>query len=252
MRLALLTALVVGSDAQAAPPQPTDRPPHVPCGPAARPLPDVVPAEVGPQEREAAPARGTHVRPLPFLAGRSGRAGQPARRRPLRRRSRAALALTGLLALSACSTSDLQFHNDDRLSFSAPKARALVTTPLRVTWAMQDFSPVGLDGTSSEDKGIFAVFVDRAPMPVGKDLHWLARNDSACSRDPRCPDPTYLADQDVYLTTAPRVSLDRLPDAGDGVGDEQHFVNVVLLNGKGVRIGESAWYRPFKTKRSAT
>ncbi len=89
-------------------------------------------------------------------------------------------------------------------------------------------------------------------MPVGKDLSWLARDDSACERDPGCPNAKYLAEQDVYVTTTPQVSLDRLPDAGDGVGDEQHFVNVVLLNGKGVRIGESAWYRPFTTKRSAT
>ena len=168
------------------------------------------------------------------------------------RAARLALAVAGLLALSACSVGDLQFRNDDRLSFSAPAARAKVTTPLTVSWAMQDFTPVGLDGSSSRDKGIYAVFVDRAPMPVGKDIAWLARDDTSCVRDPACPNPQFLADQDVYLTTRPQVVLDRLPDAGEGVGDEQHFVNVVLLDGKGVRIGESAWYRPFTTKRSAT
>jgi hypothetical protein len=35
----------------------------------------------------------------------------------------------------------------------------------------------------------------------------------------------------------------------DGVGDEQHYVNIVLLDGTGHRIGESAWYRPFTSKR---
>ncbi len=82
---------------------------------------------------------------------------------PLLRPARLALALTGLLALSACSISDLQFRNDDRLSFSAPRERARVTTPFTVSWAMEDFTPTGLDGGTSSQKGVFAVFVDRAP-----------------------------------------------------------------------------------------
>lgn len=172
----------------------------------------------------------------------------PSRRAP----ARLAAALTCVAALSGCAVGDLQFRNDERLAFASPGDRERVTLPVTVAWSMEDFQAVGLDGSSTRTKGVFAVFVDRAPMPVGKDVTWLARDDDSCLRDPRCPNPTYLAEQGVYLTTTPKVVVDRLPDAGDGVGDEQHYVNVVLLDGTGTRIGESAWYRPFTTKRDET
>lgn len=182
-------------------------------------------------------------------------AAGPRRRHPGRVPSlpaRLSAAALCLLALSGCSVRDLQFRNDDRLEFSAPAERARVSLPLSVTWSMRDFRPVGLDGSDRDDRGVFAVFVDRAPIPVGKDLEWLARDDSACRRDPRCPNAGYLAEQGVFVTTRPQVVLERLPQASDGVGDEQHYVNVVLLDGTGTRIGESAWYRPFTTKRTET
>lgn len=164
----------------------------------------------------------------------------------------ACLALGLSAALSGCNAGQLQFHNDHRLSFRSPGNRALVTVPVTVSWTMKDFDPVGLDGSHDSHQGIFAVFVDRAPMPVGKDLKWLARDDKGCVRDPRCPDAQYLADRGVHLTTEPTISLDVLPQAGDGVGNEQHYVNVVLIDGSGHRIGESAWYRPFQSKRRSS
>jgi hypothetical protein len=161
------------------------------------------------------------------------------------------LAVAALLATSGCEFADLQFRADTRLHFTAPKARSLVTTPLTISWQMKDFAATGLDGSHSKSTGAFAVFVDRAPMPVGKDLRWLARKDSGCKRDPRCPDAAYLADRGIFVTSQPSIRLDVLPAASDGVGDEQHYVNVVLVDGTGHRIGESSWYRPFKTKRRA-
>jgi hypothetical protein len=166
-----------------------------------------------------------------------------------RRRRALALCLAASFVTAGCQVSDLQFRNDDRLSFSAPGSRAVVSAPLTVTWDMDDFDASGLDGSTDKGSGAFAVFVDRAPMPVGKDLKWLAREDSGCKRDPRCPDAQYLADRGIYVTTETSVTLDVLPAAGEGVGDEQHYVNVVLVDGTGHRIGESAWYRPFQTKR---
>jgi hypothetical protein len=53
----------------------------------------------------------------------------------------------------------------------------------------------------------------------------------------------------VYVTTDLSLTLDQLPSTGEGVGDEQHYVNVVLVDGTGHRIGESAWYLPFQSKR---
>lgn len=163
----------------------------------------------------------------------------------------AALALCALTT-AGCQLDQLQFKNDHRLTFEAPRARQRVQVPVTVSWSMKDFSLTGLDGSSDSGRGAFAVFVDRAPMPVGKDLKWLGRSDAGCKRDPRCPDKQYLADRGVFVTTDTSLTLDVLPRAADGVGAEEHFVNVVLLDGTGHRIGESAWYRPFTSKRRST
>ena len=171
--------------------------------------------------------------------------------RSIARRRSVALGLVGL-ALTGCSISDLQFTNDERLSFVAPDNREKITTPLTVQWEMKDFTASGLDGQANDGAGAYAVFVDRAPMPVGKDLRWLGRQDAGCKRDPRCPDAQYLADRGVYVTTDTTLVLNTLPTVSDGVGDEQHYVNVVLVDGTGTRIGESAWYRPFQSKRRST
>jgi hypothetical protein len=164
-------------------------------------------------------------------------------------RSRVLALVLGALLMAGCDFSQLQFVVDDRLSFQGPPARERVSLPTTIRWSMRDFTATGLDGSRSKDKGVFAVFVDAAPMPVGKDLRWLARDDSSCQKDPRCPSRAYLADEGVFLTTKPELTLTALPKAPDGVGDEQHYVNVVLLDGTGHRIGESAWYLPFTSKR---
>jgi hypothetical protein len=161
-------------------------------------------------------------------------------------------ALTLALSAAGCNVNQLQFTNDHRLSFQAPAARHRVTTPLTVRWTMKDFAATGLDGTHDSHSGVFAVFVDRAPMPVGKDLKWLARDDAGCKKDPRCPDAQFLADRGVFVTQETSLTLETLPRVSDGVGDEQHYVNVVLLDGTGHRIGESAWYRPFTSKRRSS
>jgi hypothetical protein len=56
----------------------------------------------------------------------------------------------------------------------------------------------------------------------------------------------------VLLTTETSVTIDVLPTVPDGRGDEQHFINVVLLDGLGVRTQESSWYLPFTTKRRSS
>src|SRR5207237_908146 len=140
--------------------------------------------------------------------GTTATSGGPVRRTPARRAKvrqhtpRGALVLVFCLAsISACSFSQLQFTVDHRLAFVTPKARELVHAPLKIQWTMKDFVASGLDGSRDKGHGVFAVFVDRAPMPVGKDLKWLARDDAGCTRDPRCPDAQYLSDQGVYVTT---------------------------------------------------
>jgi hypothetical protein len=165
------------------------------------------------------------------------------------RRAALALAVLVVAASGACRAGDLQFKNDHRLTFHTPAERERVRTPLTISWSMKDFAVVGLDGSRRSDRGLFAVFVDRAPMPIGKNLKSIAGEDEGCRRDPRCPDARYLADRGVYVTTKTSLTLDVLPQVVSGSGDEQHFVNIVLLDGTGHRIGESGWYRPFTFKR---
>jgi hypothetical protein len=162
------------------------------------------------------------------------------------------VALLCGLSLAGCAAGQLQFRSDHRLTFLSPPARHRVEVPVTISWTMRDFHPTGLDGSRRHDRGAFAVFVDRAPMPVGKDLRWIGRKDTSCRRDPRCPDSKYLEDHGVLVTTDTSVTLAVLPSSPAGRGDEQHFVNVVLLDGTGHRIGESAWYRPFTSKRRSS
>lgn len=160
----------------------------------------------------------------------------------------AALAAVLLLpALAGCAPEGLQFRNDDRLVFASPGVRELVSAPVTVRWSMSDFEAVGLDGSRTADRGVFAIFVDRAPMPVGQDLRWLFRDDPRCARTRDCPDADFLADNDVFLTTEPSLVLEQLPQVDALDGEETHDVSVVLLDGTGRRAVESAWYLPFRT-----
>jgi hypothetical protein len=156
------------------------------------------------------------------------------------------------MTLSACDVGRLQFKNDHRLTFQAPGSRAKVATPFTISWSMKDFTPSGLDGSTSPHEGVFGVFIDRAPMPVGKDIKWIGHGDTSCKRDPRCPDAEYLASKNVYITQDTSLTVDNLPPSNSGRGDEEHFVNVVLLNGKGQRIGETGWYREFRSARRSS
>ena len=171
------------------------------------------------------------------------------------RRRLCALLLCAATATStsACDVSRLQFKNDHRLTFEAPEDRAKVSVPFTLRWSMKDFDTSGgLDASTDDKRGVFAVFVDRAPMPVGKDIRWIGHGDTSCQRDPRCPDTAYLASKGVFITQDDSLTIDALPSVGEGVGDEEHFVNVVLLNGKGQRIGETGWYREFRSKRRSS
>lgn len=153
----------------------------------------------------------------------------------------AAVSLLLALVSASCGIGNYQFRNDHRLRFESPRPRENVRLPTTVRWSMKDFTP-GEDGE-------FALFVDRAPMPVGKDLKWLVRNLPNCDHDPICPTVDQLARENVFVTTDAQVELTQLPRVGGSVGKEQHYVNIVLLDRTGTRTSESAWYLPFTTDR---
>ena len=169
-----------------------------------------------------------------------------------RRRHAAGFGLAAIcLALSACVPQGLAFRVDDRLTFSSPGDRSQVSLPVRLDWEIRDFEVVEPGGGEPrEDAGYFAVFVDRAPMPPGEPLRWLARKDASCRAADGCPDAEYLSSRGVYTTTGTELVLDQLPRLGDDDDRrERHRAVVVLLNAEGERIGESAFEIEFDIER---
>lgn len=158
--------------------------------------------------------------------------------------------LTSLLAFActACVPDYLAFRVDDRVTITAPEDHSEVTLPVTLRWRVEEFEVVEPGTPVRENAGYFAVFVDRSPMPPGKDLRWLARDDAACQSDEGCPDAEYLAGLDVYPTTATELVLKELDEGREG-RRERHKATIVLLDGSGTRIGESAFYVDFEVLR---
>jgi hypothetical protein len=97
------------------------------------------------------------------------------------------------------------------------------------------------------------VFVDQAPVPPGKTLAYVARNDNRCKPAAGCPDKEYLASKGVYTTATTALVIERLPrDTAHPDRRERHRAVVVLLNSAGERIGESAYEVAFDVRRSSS
>ena len=163
-----------------------------------------------------------------------------------RRFARCVAPLVALFLLSGCGLThlqDLRFRVDERLHFVSPQARTTVHQPVTISWTMSDFT-VAAQGSQppSRDAGYFAVFVDKSPIKPGQTLKDVAKGDTACEQDPKCPDRKYLRDHDVYTTTAMSLKFGVLPNVpGDKSKEQMHTFTVVLLDTSGHRIGESAW-----------
>ncbi len=163
--------------------------------------------------------------------------------RPWQNRGRGAgaAALVGALALGAlagCGVRGLAFREDTRVDIVEPADREVVALPVTVRWTVRDFG------------GSFAVVVDGAPQPPGEPLGWFARDDDSCRARVGCPDEEYLANRRVFVTAEPELTVERLPDTEiEGRRREFHEVTVVLLDGEGRRVGESAWSVEFQVER---
>jgi hypothetical protein len=123
--------------------------------------------------------------------------------------------------------------------------RSDVGLPITIRWEVEDFQITGPNASSDKDAGYFGVFVDRSPVPPGEPLSWVARGDRICLATPGCPDKAYLIDHRTYDTTETEFTLKQLPDLNVASGKETHEVTIVMLDGTGNRIGESAWYVTF-------
>lgn len=153
---------------------------------------------------------------------------------------RGSLVLAALLSVSACVPQGLAFRTDTRLRIVTPKDRATVSLPVTLMWTMRDFS------------GSYAVFIDSSPVPPGKKVAWVARNDGSCQPSEGCPNADYLAQHGVYTTSATTLTLRKLDPKATVRGREQHRATIVLLDASGARQGESAFEVAFELKRGTS
>jgi hypothetical protein len=154
-----------------------------------------------------------------------------------------------LISVPACGIRGLDFVKDERVEIVAPKDDAQVTLPMTVRWKATDFAVTGPTDAATNDAGYFGVFVDRAPPGPGSTLASLAEGDEVCKATPGCPDEKYLASQRAYTTTDTSFRIERLPELTRDRTREGHEVTIVLLDGAGRRIGESAFRVEFQIRR---
>jgi hypothetical protein len=125
-----------------------------------------------------------------------------------------------------------------------PADRAEVTLPLTVRWEVRE------PGVLPEG-GAFGVYIDQSPQPPGESQEWFARDDESCVRSRVCPDARYLADRGVFKTTRTSFTIEVLPRTAptDVVRREFHEFTIAVLDARGLRVGESAWYVDFQVLR---
>ena len=164
---------------------------------------------------------------------------------------RLAAGILLLALMPACGMRGLNFAEDKRLTITAPDDRAEVTLPVTITWRVRDFDVTGGDGSDRRDAGYFGIYVDRAPQPPEKTQAWLVRNDERCRSTPDCPNVAFLAQRDIHSSIDASFVIDRLPQPSSQAQRRREFheVTIVLLNGRGERIGESAFVRQFEVDR---
>jgi hypothetical protein len=76
-----------------------------------------------------------------------------------------------------------------------------------------------------------------------------------CKNTPSlCSNTDFLAQRDIHMTTGTTFVIERLPlPSGDAERRREfHDVTIVLLDGRGERIGESAFVRQFEVNRDVT
>ena len=147
--------------------------------------------------------------------------------------------LIAVVLLPSCAVSGLSFREDTRVSIVAPTDRQEVRVPFTLDWTAGDLA----SGTT------FAVFVDGAPPPPGHSVAWLFRDDDQCKNVQGCPDATFLADRDIFVTDQTKITIERLSRQRKDDRREIHEATIVLIGPDGDRLGESAFIREFTLDR---
>ena len=160
-------------------------------------------------------------------------------------------ALVVFLLMTGC-TLDVSFVEDERVAVVAPTDRSTVRQPVEVVWEFTGFDITGPGGVDADDRGFFAVFVDRNPVQPGKLLSSIADEDPTCRRSPDCPDEAYFNSMGVFTTTETALVLPPLVDTRPRERPETsdwHEVTIVLVSPVGRRIGESEFSVRFVVDR---
>lgn len=159
-----------------------------------------------------------------------------------------AASVGALFATAGCG--EQQFKNDNRVHFTAPKQGSKIERPVTVRWTSEDFNLTGFDGTRDRKAGQFALFLDRAPIKPGQRLSRIIKKDAAClGKEKTCLDIQALSDHYVFVTDKFELSFETLPSVASSGKTETHEVILVMVDGQGYRIGESAWHVTFRVKK---
>ena len=191
---------------------------------------------------------GLEPRRLPVTTMRRTLLGRPPQR------ATAAAVFVMALFLSGCAVKGLGFREDNRVKIVSPPNHSTLELPVTVRWRVEDFDVTGPDGAARTDGGYFAVFLDRSPQPPGETVDYLAKEDRTCFRSRGCPDAEWFKNHNIFPTTATSFTIDVLPTRTKEDLRTLHEVTVVLLDGGGRRIGESAFWVEFRVtgKRGET
>lgn len=131
------------------------------------------------------------------------------------------------LVAAACNTNGMAFRVDERVTITSPKDRAQVTLPVELKWRVEDFEIVE-PGTNVRDAaGYFAVFVDRTPIRPGE---------------------RFVRERGAYATTETKLLIEEV-EYESAEGRDRHTATIVLLDGAGRRVGESAFDVVFEVER---
>lgn len=126
-----------------------------------------------------------------------------------------------------------------------------MTLPVVVSWKAKDFEISSGDSGPGPLSGNFGVYVDTTPQPPGEGLDYFFRRDPACRGGISCLTPQYLAQRGVFTTTETSHMITAIGKRLGVPKDQQdwHEVTVVLLDGRGRRIGESGDWVMLKLER---
>jgi hypothetical protein len=141
-----------------------------------------------------------------------------------------------LLCFAGCSTQGLVLEQPTQLQHLRPVVFTSTEAPTRVSWT----------GDALHDDQRYLVLIDQVPMAPGSTIRSLT--DDVCRSTPGCPDPTYLAQHQLYTTAGHSVKIDALPLGGplpvhDLAG--LHVATIVIVDRAGRRVGEEFWSTSF-------